>query len=251
MKGCGRKIGPFDCCTVVQGDCLDVMAEIPNAAFRLIITSPPYNNYENKRHGFGPRPAWRQRDIEYGDFKDEMPEDKYQAWQQVVIKEMLRITAKDGTVAYNHKNRIRNWGIISPLEWIKPVANIRQEIIWDRGNSPQVSPVRFLPTTERLYLLGDGKPYFNGDHLSDGEVWRIPPRVFDGIPAFPEKLIVRMVDALSEPRDRIADLFMGKSGTVPIVAKSMGRHFFGCDINPEYVAMAEERLSTTQLALGI
>jgi len=43
MEGCGRKIGPFDCCTVVVGDCLDVMKEMPDGCANLLFADPPYN----------------------------------------------------------------------------------------------------------------------------------------------------------------------------------------------------------------
>ena len=39
---CGRKIGPYDCCSVVQGDCLELMKAIPNGAVDAVITDPPY-----------------------------------------------------------------------------------------------------------------------------------------------------------------------------------------------------------------
>ncbi len=39
----------------------------------------------------------------------------------------------------------------------------------------------------------------------------------------------------------VIDPFMG-SGTVALVARRLGRHFIGCDINAEYVALANKRL---------
>ena len=111
------RIGPFELDTILCADCIETTSQLPDGCVDLIVTSPPYNNYENKRHGFGPRPAWRGRDIDYGAYDDEMPEDEYQKWQQDVIVELLRLTKTTGTVAYNHKNRIRNWGIISPLTY--------------------------------------------------------------------------------------------------------------------------------------
>ena len=46
----------------------------------------------------------------------------------------------------------------------------------------------------------------------------------------------------SNPGDVIFDPFMG-SGTTAVAAKKLGRHFFGCDINPEYVELARERVA--------
>ncbi len=40
----------------------------------------------------------------------------------------------------------------------------------------------------------------------------------------------------------VCDPFMG-SGTTALVARRLGRHYVGCDVNPEYVALANERLA--------
>ena len=40
--GCGRKIGPYDCCSVVQGDCLELMKALPDGAVDACVTDPPY-----------------------------------------------------------------------------------------------------------------------------------------------------------------------------------------------------------------
>ncbi len=41
---CERKIGPFDCCSVVQGDCLELMKQLPDECVDAVITDPPYMN---------------------------------------------------------------------------------------------------------------------------------------------------------------------------------------------------------------
>jgi DNA modification methylase len=45
---CGRKIGPFDCCSVVQGDCLELIQRLPAGSIAdtriidLLFADPPY-----------------------------------------------------------------------------------------------------------------------------------------------------------------------------------------------------------------
>jgi len=67
----------------------------------------------------------------------------------------------------------------------------------------------------------------------------------DGIKSHPTqkplKLIQQVVLTSSKKGDLILDPFLG-SGTTAVVAKNFGRKFLGCDINPEYVSIAEERL---------
>lgn len=40
--GCGRKIGEFDCCSVVQGDCLELMKGLGLHSIDLVFADPPY-----------------------------------------------------------------------------------------------------------------------------------------------------------------------------------------------------------------
>ncbi len=55
MKGCKRKIGPFDCCTVVLGKCEKYLKQIPKGAIDLIVTDPPYGkNLVSWRKEHGP-----------------------------------------------------------------------------------------------------------------------------------------------------------------------------------------------------
>jgi len=57
----------------------------------------------------------------------------------------------------------------------------------------------------------------------------------------PEKLIAKMVLASSNPGDVVLDPFLG-SGTTSVVAKKLGRHFVGIEIDESYCCLAEKRL---------
>jgi len=59
---------------------------------------------------------------------------------------------------------------------------------------------------------------------------------------FPEKLIEPMILAGCPADGIVLDPFFG-SGTTGLVARRLGRHFVGCDLNPAYVAIAERRLA--------
>ncbi len=57
----------------------------------------------------------------------------------------------------------------------------------------------------------------------------------------PEKLMERLIKASSEG-DLIFDPFSG-SGTVPVVCRRLKRRFIACEANPDFVRIAERRLS--------
>ncbi|MBW4695428.1 MAG: site-specific DNA-methyltransferase [Lyngbya sp. HA4199-MV5] len=59
----------------------------------------------------------------------------------------------------------------------------------------------------------------------------------------PEELMRKLLFAASDRGDLVIDPFSG-SGTTLVVAEQSGRHWLGCDINPEYNALAIARLQT-------
>ena len=83
-------------------------------------------------------------------------------------------------------------------------------------------------------------------------VWTIPTQSFDGahFATFPEALVEPCVLAGSRPGDVVFDPFMG-SGTVAQVASRLGRHYLGCELNPEYFALQRDRTRQPGLQLEI
>lgn len=58
---------------------------------------------------------------------------------------------------------------------------------------------------------------------------------------YPESLAERCILLGSRAGELVLDPFLG-SGTTAVAAARLGRRFVGCELNPEYVAMAERRL---------
>ena len=61
----------------------------------------------------------------------------------------------------------------------------------------------------------------------------------------PEKLLAKLILASSRPGDLVFDPFLG-SGTTAVVAKKLGRHFTGIEINQEYCRWALKRLERAE-----
>lgn len=58
---------------------------------------------------------------------------------------------------------------------------------------------------------------------------------------FPEKLIEDCVKAGCREGGIIIDPFMG-AGTTAIVARKLGRNYIGCELNEDYIEIAEKRI---------
>ncbi len=59
----------------------------------------------------------------------------------------------------------------------------------------------------------------------------------------PEQLLGRIIRASSNPGDLVFDPFAG-SGTTLAVAKKLGRELLGCELSPDYVQAATDRLQS-------
>lgn len=81
-------------------------------------------------------------------------------------------------------------------------------------------------------------------------VWSIPLGKFRDVhfAVFPEQLIKTCILASTRESDLVLDPFMG-AGTTALVATSLGRHYLGIELIPEYVAMAKKRLEKSTLPL--
>lgn len=228
-----------------QGDCLEVMKSIADNTIDLIITSPPYNNFRNRRTQKSREDYWKRTNIVYNSFNDKMKDEEYQEWQIECINEMLRILKPTGTIAYNHKDQIYNFTVTSPLQWIlKTKAILRQRITWDRCGMQAYNPVRFYRTEEDIYLLGKCAKGFiwNKDCAKYLSIWRIPPSKNSGHPcSFPLEIPNRLIESFSNENDVILDPFMG-SGTVGVSALKNKRNFIGIEIDKEYCSIAENRI---------
>ena len=56
------------------------------------------------------------------------------------------------------------------------------------------------------------------------------------------------IERVTQPGDTVLDPFMG-SGTTAQVAQNLGRQYLGCELNPEYEALQNKRLSQLSLEL--
>ena len=59
---------------IYQGDVLEVLKTFPDESINCIITSPPYNKHSTNRK-CGKTDSWQKANIDYGEFKDDMPSD--------------------------------------------------------------------------------------------------------------------------------------------------------------------------------
>ena len=84
---------------------------------------------------------------------------------------------------------------------------------------------------------------YNGAKRNRRSVWTVATRPYKGahFATFPPALIEPCILAGSRPGDFVLDPFMG-SGTTAQVALQRGRRYLGCELNPEYEELQQQRL---------
>ena len=88
------------------------------------------------------------------------------------------------------------------------------------------------------------------DKRNKRSVWTIPTESYSEahFATFPKALVEPCILAGSRPGDIIFDPFLG-SGTVAQVAQRLGRHWIGCELNPEYIDLQHDRTRQRGLVL--
>ena len=240
---------------IICGDCLDVMAQIPDNTVHLAITSPPYN-----------------LDIDYDVHKDNLEYEKYLNWMNEVWLETKRVLAPGGRFALNiaptsikdfkpihhdFSNQLRQMGMIMRTEIIWYKQTMRRRTAWGSWKSP-ANP-HIVPSWEYVLVFSKDSWSLNGNggeaditndefmRYSDG-FWYIPPESQRrGHPTpFPEELIYRLIKFYTYKDNIVLDMF-GGTGTVAVVAYKTGRHFIHIDVSSKYCDVAKQRLETAQL----
>jgi DNA modification methylase len=90
------------------------------------------------------------------------------------------------------------------------------------------------------------------DKRNKRSVWTIPTESFSEahFATFPQALVEPCILAGSRPGDIVFDPFLG-SGTVAQVAQNLGRKWLGCELNPEYVKLQDDRTRQQGLILEV
>jgi len=230
---------------IITGDNIEILKGFPNDSVDLIVTSPPYNNWRNKRTQKKREAYWERTNIVYDNHSDKESDVEYEKKQIAILNEMVRVLKPTGTICYNHKDQIFNFQAKSPLTWIlKSNALYRQRITWDRGGMQAYNPVRFYRVEEDIYILGKSYNNFkwNKECAKYLSVWKISPsrNIYNHNATFPSELVERCIEAFTEKGDLVFDPYNG-IGTTSLAAQKMERRFIGIDISENYCNVARER----------
>ncbi|MEX0787079.1 MAG: site-specific DNA-methyltransferase [Dehalococcoidia bacterium] len=251
-----------------QGDCLDLLAQIPSGSAQLVVTSPPYNigkTYEKRRRAL----------------------EDYLAEQAEVIAECVRVLHERGSICWEVGNHIAGPQEVLPLDIaLHPIfashdLKLRNRIVWHFEHGLHCSK-RLSGRYETIlwYTKGDdylfdldpirvpqkypGKKQFKGPNAgklscnplgkNPSDVWIFPNVKHNHVEKtihpcqFPVELVERLVLALTREGDLVVDPYMGV-GTTAVAALKHRRRSAGAENVGEYVTVARDRIRMAQAGL--
>jgi len=235
------------------------MTNLDPASMKLIVTSPPYNigkSYERR-----------------------VSLDDYLSGQERVIQECVHLLHNEGSLCWQVGNHV-NDGEIFPLDiYLHPLfekngLKLRNRIIWHFEHGLHctkrfsgryetilwytksdtytfnLDPVR-VPSKypNKRHFKGPKAGQLSGNPLgkNPGDIWTIPNVKHNHVEKtchpcqFPVELVERLVLSMTDDGDNVFDPYMGVGSSV-VAAIKHGRNGYGCDTNPHYVDIAQERL---------
>ena len=223
---------------IVQGDCLDLMRRMPDGCMDAVITDPPYSDYV---HANVMRGARNRNGAIRGEAKD------------------LAFDPINGVLLQNageHLARLsRRW--IAVFSDVESAHRVRESL--EHGGSEYIRTGAWVKIAPCPQFTGDrpasgfeaitlahraGRKRWNGG--GSAAVWRFCAHGGDKdirihTAQKPLDLMLELARLFSDESETIFDPFLG-SGTTAVAAKKLGRHFVGCEINPDYCKIAEKRL---------
>jgi site-specific DNA-methyltransferase (adenine-specific) len=266
--------------TLLQGDCLTVMASLPEQSFNTCITSPPYLNLRDYAIA--------------GQIGQEASAEEYITKLVEVFRQVRRVLRDDGTFWLNlgdcyDKNKNRQliparvaialkadgWCLRDEIIWHKPRTTptpvkdrtcAAHEFIYMFTKQPKNYYYDYLAIEEPAKYAGAIKDFSAGTQKNVGNVSKAPggtarvivvrdtkrkrsvwsvspePLKVKHFGSFPTKLIEPCVLAGCPEDGAVLDPF-GGTGTTGLVAQRNRRNATLIELNPEYLQFARERLN--------
>ena len=252
---------PID--TVIQGDCIQVLAALPPKSIDLIFADPPYN-LQLSQQLFRPNMTRVDGvDESWDQFESFQQYDEFTGAWLAACQRVLKDTGTIWVIGSYH-NIYRVGAIMQDLGYW-----ILNDVVWVKSNpTPNFRGVRFTNAHETLLWAQKkkGTTYtFNhhamkslNDDLQMRSDWELP--ICSGKERLrvhgdkahptqkPEALLYRVILSSSNPGDKVLDPFFG-TGTTGAVAKKLQRHWIGIEKDARYVEMARQRIEGVDAGL--
>ena len=252
---------------VIQGDCIDVMRQMPDKCVDLVVTSPPYDGLRD-----------------YNGYS--FPFEK-------IAHELFRVVADGGVCVWVVGDSVVDGsesGTSSrqSLRFKEIGFRLHDTMIYEKDSSPFPETNRYNQAFEYMFILSKDAPKTFNPIREKCREWRTPSKTttqrnkdgslepfkyetgkefknksnvwkygcgymksskdksaFQHPATFPEKLAADHIVSWSNAGDIVFDPFLG-SGTTAILSERNDRRWLGSDLSEKYCAIARKRIAAEQ-----
>jgi len=217
---------------IKQGDCLELMQELPDESIDLIVTDPPYGidlNIQRKTSKFKNTTVKNDNTLE---------------WLPNLVNNFKRIM-KPNSVIYLFCNW-QNYDVFK--KEFEKYFELKNLIVWDKQWFGM--GYNWRPNHEFIMVLTNGKFKTNSNNNENILRYRRihPTKMYHSCEK-PIALLEKLIEESSNEGDTVLDSFIG-SGTTPIAAINTNRKYIGYELDEKYFNIAQQRINENSLKGG-
>ena len=235
-----------------QGDCLELMENIPENSVDMVLTDPPYSSGGLFAGDRKANTRTKYTDNSYNgaarfpNFSgDNMDQRSFTEFMRMVLSKARRKSKEESICAVfvDWRNIAAMIDALQAAGWV-----YRGIVVWDKGNSRAI-PNRFRNDCEYV-IWGTNGPrkteYINGVFIGSGcyRVKSVSTKQRHHQTEKPVELLKRLIEICPDA-GMVLDPFMG-SGSTGVACASIGRNFTGVELDPGYFETAKRRIKEAE-----
>ena len=215
-----------------NGDCLEVMKQIPDGSVDLVVTDPPYLIATS---GAG---IYKQADKQYVKELNGIRD----GFSEKVLDELCRVMKKINIYLFCSQKQI-----IPLLNYFVEKKKCNWNLLtWHKTNPVPACGNKYLTDTEYILFFREKGVQINGEYKTKFTYYVTPLNTADkklyGHPTIkPVEILQNLIVNSSSPGDVVLDPFMG-SGSTGVACNNTGRNFIGIELDKGYFDTAKARI---------
>lgn len=217
---------------LIQGDCLNVMRDIPDKSVDLVVIDPPYII---ETIGAG---IYKQKDKKY---INELTELKG-GFTEDVLDELCRIMKKINIYIFCSQKQI-----LTLLKYFVENKKCNWNLLcWHKSNPIPACGNKYLTDTEYILFFREKGVKVYGEFKTKFTYYVTPLNIkdkkqFNHPTIKPLDIIKNLIVNSSQENEVVLDCFMG-SGTTGVACKKLNREFIGIELDEKYFSIAKKRI---------
>lgn len=224
MPACSRN-SPMELDVIHNIDCLEFMRTMPDGCVDFVLTDPPYGIGESKNDNVSRGKLAVAKSYPIEEWDNNPPPKEH-------FEEIFRISKNQIIFGGNH---LASFLPNSPC-WL----------VWDKNNHGndfadcELIYTSFRSAVRKFVWTWNGMLQENMGN-KEKRYHRCQK---------PAGLIMEILKKYTKENDTILDCYAG-SGSIPVACYRTRRHYIGCEISPEYCAIAEKRIQDEKDKLAL